>query len=62
MMNKLMATCLLPLALLAARWADAADPAASGRPLPFLSDDYPAALAQARARQVPLFVEAWAPW
>jgi hypothetical protein len=32
------------------------------RPLPFLSDDYPRALAQARSRDLPLFVEAWAPW
>jgi hypothetical protein len=32
------------------------------RPLPFQSDDYPAALAEARARDLPLFVEAWAPW
>jgi hypothetical protein len=32
------------------------------RPLPFLSDDYPKALTQARARDVPLFIEAWAPW
>jgi hypothetical protein len=27
-----------------------------------VSDDYPRALALARARQLPLFVEAWAPW
>ncbi len=37
-------------------------PAVDGRPLPFLSDDYPKALAQARARGLPLFIEAWAPW
>jgi hypothetical protein len=30
--------------------------------LSFIEDDYPRALAEARARQVPLFVEAWAPW
>ncbi|MBZ0267579.1 hypothetical protein K8I85_05445 [bacterium] len=30
--------------------------------LPFLADDYPAALAEARARDLPLFVESWAPW
>ncbi len=28
----------------------------------FISDDYAAALAEARARHVPLFIEAWAPW
>jgi hypothetical protein len=32
------------------------------RSLPFISDDYPRALAQARSRDVPLFIEAWAPW
>jgi hypothetical protein len=32
------------------------------RPLPFLSDDYARALADARARSLPLFIEAWAPW
>ncbi len=30
--------------------------------LPFVEDDYAKALQQARARQVPLFIEAWAPW
>ena len=30
--------------------------------LPFLYDDYPRAVALARARKVPLFIEAWAPW
>jgi thioredoxin-like negative regulator of GroEL len=31
-------------------------------PLTFIADDYARALAQARARHVPLFVDAWAPW
>ena len=30
--------------------------------LPFVEDDYPKALAEARARKLPLFIEAWAPW
>ena len=30
--------------------------------LPFVEDDYPRALAEARARKLPLFIEAWAPW
>jgi len=30
--------------------------------VPFIADDYPGALAEARARKVPIFVEAWAPW
>ena len=30
--------------------------------LPFVHDDYANALAQARARKLPLFIDAWAPW
>lgn len=30
--------------------------------LPFIHDDYPKALAEARRRSKPLFVDAWAPW
>jgi hypothetical protein len=30
--------------------------------LPFIADDYPRALADARAKKLPIFVEAWAPW
>jgi hypothetical protein len=30
--------------------------------LPWIRDDYGAALAQARSRGVPIFVENWAPW
>jgi hypothetical protein len=30
--------------------------------LPFIEDDYPKALALARERSLPLFVDAWAPW
>lgn len=39
-------------------------PSASTAPavLPWIEDDYPKAVALARARKVPLFVEAWAPW
>lgn len=54
---------LLPAALLALSLA--ASGGAAGletRPLPFISDDYPAALAAARSRGLPLFLEAWAPW
>jgi hypothetical protein len=28
----------------------------------WISDDWPRALAEAKARQVPIFVDAWAPW
>jgi hypothetical protein len=30
--------------------------------LPFIEDDYGRAAAEARARNVPIFVDAWAPW
>jgi hypothetical protein len=30
--------------------------------LPFIEDDYARALAEARSRKLPLFVESWAPW
>ena len=30
--------------------------------LPFVADDYAKALADAKSKHVPLFVEAWAPW
>jgi len=31
-------------------------------PLSFIEDDYAAAVAEARERDVPLFIESWAPW
>ena len=30
--------------------------------LPFIEDDYGKAVARAKAKNVPIFVEAWAPW
>jgi hypothetical protein len=30
--------------------------------LPFIADDYTRAVAEARARKVPIFIESWAPW
>jgi hypothetical protein len=37
---------------------------APGHPLavPFIEDDYGKALAEARVKKLPLFIEAWAPW
>ncbi len=36
---------------------------AKARPvLPFIENDYPRALAEARRLDRPMFVEAWAPW
>jgi hypothetical protein len=37
-------------------------PAPAHKVLPFIEDDYPKALQEARARKLPLFIEAWAPW
>jgi hypothetical protein len=34
----------------------------SSKGLPFINDDYERALAQAKQRNLPLFVEVWAPW
>jgi hypothetical protein len=52
------AYAVLALAVLAAP-AAAAD---LEKALPFIADDYPRALAEARAQKLPLFIEAWAPW
>ena len=30
--------------------------------LPFIEDDYAKAVARARAKNIPIFAEAWAPW
>lgn len=35
---------------------------AVAKELPFIHDDYPRALAEARKRRLPLFVDSWAPW
>ncbi len=38
-------------------------PIASAREvLPFIENDYAKALARAKTKNVPLFVDAWAPW
>ncbi len=54
------------LACTASRTAAVSEPpAASGHsqaPLPFIEDDYPRALAEAKSRGLPLFVDTWAPW
>ncbi len=51
---------LLALALTYGSFAFAA--AAPAPVLPFVEDDYARVLRDARARQVPIFIEAWAPW
>ena len=50
-----------PLALAGAVAIVSAARAASREVLPWV-EDYSKAVAQARARNVPIFVEAWAPW
>lgn len=30
--------------------------------VPFIEDDYAKAIARAKTKKLPLFVEAWAPW
>ena len=42
--------------------AAAAGPVVAAPRLPFIEDDYARALGEARSRQLPLFVESWAPW
>jgi hypothetical protein len=48
---------LIPFLLLAA-----AAPARAKDALPFIENDYAAAIAQGKARDLPVFVDAWAPW
>ena len=52
--NRPMKRLLLALALLVATTASAK--------IEFIEDDYTHALARAKKQNVPLFVEAWAPW
>ncbi len=37
-------------------------PAVAKEILPFIENDYAKALARARTKNVPIFVDAWAPW
>jgi len=53
---------LLAAAPARAAAATPARPSAPRMVLPFVQDDYTRAVAEARARKVPLFIEAWAPW
>lgn len=39
-----------------------AAPAPTKEVLPFIENDYGKAVARAKAKAVPLFVDAWAPW
>ncbi|QSQ12550.1 thioredoxin family protein [Myxococcus landrumensis] len=62
-----LAACLLLSGLVACTAANtntpvSADATHAGAPLPFIDDDYTRALAEAKAKGVPLFVDVWAPW
>ena len=37
-------------------------PAAARSVLPWIEDDFTRAVAEAKARKAPIFVESWAPW
>ncbi len=54
---------LIPIVLAAAAPVFATPATPAEKPvLPWVEDDYAKALAEARARKVPIFAEAWAPW
>ena len=65
-----MRVLVLLAALLAVPAAAHAAPARTGRPaaatghrvVPFIEDDFGRALALAKARKLPVFIEGWAPW
>ena len=60
-----MSTTRLQAALAAVLLAAPAAFAKTSEPreiLPFIADDYPKALAAAKAEGKPIFLEAWAPW
>jgi hypothetical protein len=68
-MKRPLSAAMLAAALLCGVSANAAAPpakpakqAAKRQVLPFIHDDYAQALAQAKAKKLPIFVEAWAPW
>jgi hypothetical protein len=53
----------LAIATIVAALSCAAPPAAKRGPaLAFIDDDYARALGEAKARNLPIFVDSWAPW
>jgi hypothetical protein len=53
------------LACTASRTSTVSEPPAAQHaraPLPFIEDDYARAVAEAKSRGLPLFVDTWAPW
>ncbi|MFN8176765.1 MAG: hypothetical protein U0167_02505 [bacterium] len=55
-------TTFVALSLLTLGAGPATAPRAKPSVLPFIADDYPKALAEARAKKLPLFIDTWAPW
>jgi hypothetical protein len=53
---------LFPALVLAVSVAAASEVSAASRQVLPWVEDYSKALAEARAKNVPIFVEAWAPW
>jgi hypothetical protein len=63
-----MGLTVLPLFACATAASHSAAPAPASVPtpapfaLPFIENDYPKALSEAKRRQLPIFVEAWVPY
>src|SRR5512147_2252507 len=53
---------IIPAALALGLAASSTLAAEVEKTLPFVADNYPKALAEARAQRLALFIEAWAPW
>ena len=58
-LRSLRTALVLPLLAAPAAFAKTSEPREI---LPFIADDYPKALAAAKAEGKPIFLEAWAPW
>ncbi len=62
-MKTLAAITALPVTLaFFASMAVAASAPSKPAVLPWVQDDYAGALAQAKAKKVPIFIDSWAPW
>ena len=61
-MLRRLSTSVLALGLLATVAAAIPVKPAAKPVLPWVADDWPKAVATAKARKVPIFVESWAPW
>ena len=61
-MRSAIVALLFSVPLVAVADAPHAAGTAAQEALPFIEDDYARALAEARTRKLPLFVDSWAPW